>query len=72
MTLQTDDVREASCKPTVRLNIEKVVEIRRLFWLKNFVSYRSNFILDVLPQQSLAFALATYGLGLDTSGLELD
>jgi len=24
------------------------VEIRRLFWLKNFVFYRSNFILDAL------------------------
>jgi len=28
----------------VRLNIEKAVDIRRLFWLKNHVSYRSDFI----------------------------
>jgi len=47
-SLQSDDVRGASS--TVRLNIEKAVEIRKLFWLKNFVSYGSNFILDVWKQ----------------------
>jgi len=46
MTLQSDDVRGASS--TVRLNIENAVEIRRLFLLKNFISYGSNFILDAL------------------------
>jgi len=30
------------------LNIEKAVEIRRLFGFKNFVSYRSDFIMDAL------------------------
>jgi len=45
-TLKSDDVRGVSC--TVRSNIEKAVEIRRLFLLKNFVSCRSNFILDAL------------------------
>jgi len=45
-TLESDDVRGASS--TVRLNIEKAVEIRRLFCLKNFVSFRSNFIWDAL------------------------
>jgi len=30
------------------LNIEKAVEIRRLLRLKNFVGYRSNFIMDAL------------------------
>jgi len=44
--LESDGVRGASS--TVRLNIEKAEEIRRLFRLKNFVGYRSNFILDAL------------------------
>ena len=35
MTLQRDDFREAS--RTVRLNIEKAMEIRRLTRLKSFV-----------------------------------
>jgi len=43
---QSDDVKGASS--TVRLNIKKAVEIRRLFYLKNYVSYRSNFIADAL------------------------
>jgi len=45
-TLESDVVRGASS--TVRLNIEMAVEVRRLFWLKHFVCYRSNFILDAL------------------------
>jgi len=45
-TLESDDDRGASC--TVRLNIEKAVEIGRLFWLKHFICWRSNFILDAM------------------------
>jgi len=44
--LESDDVKGASSP--VRLNIEKAVEIRRLFSLKNLVGYRNNFILDAL------------------------
>ena len=36
-TLQGDDVRGASC--TVRLNIEKAMELKRLFRLKSLVGH---------------------------------
>jgi hypothetical protein len=44
--LQGDDVRGTSC--TVRLNIEKAMEIRRLSRLKSFVGDGYDFIFDTL------------------------